>query len=180
MDDYSGIGFCVKTRVLPATFFSYFLIPTVLLWVALILVTAIKCQGFTSFLGVSIFSLALNEVICNIMLIPISNTLPLSIITTALLVTRIVVSIASYEGYFKPFIYKDEQLIVKDLTIKDKIIGFFAHIICVDSYMLYMSKIGSPVMERTLPFAKGIKVFNIINMLIRLTLLVVCAYFFSL
>lgn len=68
---------------------------------------------------------------------------------------------------------------MKDLTHKDKLIGFFAHLICVDSYMLYMSKLGNPVMERSMPFAKGIKVFNIVNMLIRLTLLVVCVYFLS-
>lgn len=86
----------MKVKALPSTFFSYFIIPTVLVWVVLVFITAIKCQGFTSFLGVSIFSLAINEVICNVMLIPLANTLALSIITTALLVIRIVVSIASY------------------------------------------------------------------------------------
>lgn len=166
-------------KTVPDTFYAYFVAPPIILWLVLTFITAIKCHGLTSFLGVSIFSLALTEVFCNGMMIPLADTLALSIIVSSLLVVRIVVSVASYEGYFKSFIYKDDQLIVKELTQKDKIIGFFAHLICVDSYMLYLSKLGAPTLERNMPFARGVKVFNIVNMLIRLALMVVAGYFLS-
>lgn len=45
--------------------------------------------------------------------------------------------------------------------------------------MLYLSKIGSPSHERSMPFARGVKVFNIVNMLVRLALMVVAGYFLS-
>jgi hypothetical protein len=163
----------------PDTFYTYFVAPPILLWLVLTAFTAIKCHGLTSFLGVSIFSLALAEVFCNSMMIPLADSLALSIIVSSLLVVRIVISVASYEGYFKSFIYKDDQLIVKELTHKDKIIGFFAHLICVDSYMLYLSKLGAPTLERSMPFARGVKVFNLVNMLVRLALMVVAGYFLS-
>lgn len=47
------------------------------------------------------------------MMVPLADTLTLSIIVSGLLVIRVVVSVASYEGYFKSFVYKDDQLIVK-------------------------------------------------------------------
>lgn len=179
LENYAGVGSCIRVKVVPDTFYVYFVAPPVILWLVLVFITALKCHGFTSFVGVSIFSLALVELFCNGMIIPLADSLALSVIVTSLLVVRIVVSIASYEGYFKSFVYKDEQLIAKELTRKDKLIGFFAHLICVDSYMLYLSKLGAPTLERSMPFARGVKVFNIVNMLVRLALMVVAGYFLS-
>lgn len=59
LENYKGYGKCIKIRNVPETFFSYFIALPVLLWLALTLITMIKCHGFTSFLGISIFSLSL-------------------------------------------------------------------------------------------------------------------------
>jgi hypothetical protein len=96
MENYAGIGSCTRITSVPDTFFVYFTAPPLVLWLVLIILTAVKCQGLTSFLGVSIFSLALTEVFCNIMLIPLANSLALSIIVSSLLAIRIVVSVGSY------------------------------------------------------------------------------------
>lgn len=45
--------------------------------------------------------------------------------------------------------------------------------------MLYMSKIGLPVMDKTMPFNHGLKVFNIVNMILRLVLAVFAGWLIS-
>lgn len=113
LENYKGFGKCVKIRNVPETFFSYFVATPVLVWLALTLITMVKCHGFTSFLGISIFSLSLVEMLCNIMMIPLTETLLTTIIVSSIIVVRLVISVASYEAYFKAYIYKDEQLLAK-------------------------------------------------------------------
>jgi hypothetical protein len=108
------------------------------------------------------------------------NTLILSVWVSSLIIFKVVLSVVSYEGYFKSYIYKGEQLLVKEITWKDKLISFMGHFINVDSYMFYLSKIGTPCHERVMPFSKGIKIFNIANMIIRSGLILTCGYFLSL
>lgn len=45
--------------------------------------------------------------------------------------------------------------------------------------MLYLSKIGLPVIDKSMPFSHGLKVFNIVNMILRLVLAVFAGWLLS-
>ena len=145
--NYQGIGVCTYKKSLPETFFTYFSAAPAIGYAVLIFFDLVKCNGLTSLAGSSIMSLAVLELFCNVMLIPLSGTLCLTSWLTIIIVFKVVTAIAIYESHFKTLINKQEELIEKPLTRKDKFIMFMAHLIGVDAYQFYFSKVGEPTFK---------------------------------
>lgn len=61
----------------------------------------IKCHGIDTFVSQTIFSFSFIEIVAWILVIPIMNNIATPMIMLSLLVLRVIISIVSYEIFYK-------------------------------------------------------------------------------
>lgn len=88
-------------NVMPPTIMIYFIAPLAGLAVISIIIGAIKRVGADSLLSQSIFSFSMVELFAWVFTVPIMPNIMTSMVLVAFLTLRIIVSIVSYEVFYK-------------------------------------------------------------------------------
>ena len=167
LPDYTGAPTCSYVNVMPATIMIYLLAPIAALALLSLVVAAAKCVGPESLLSQSIFSFSAVELFAWAFTVPIMPSVALAMVLVGFLILRIIISIVSYEVFYKKNMGELSQKLLEEESQKEiegsekkeegssdahlhnwktKLVRLTAHFNGPDSYELLKSRIAEPVL----------------------------------
>lgn len=104
---------------MPATIMIYIVAPFAVLAIVSIIIAAAKCIGAESLLSQTIFSFSFLELFAWALTIPIMTNVMTAMVLVSFLTLRIIISIVSYEVYYKKNLGELSQKLLEEESQKE-------------------------------------------------------------
>jgi hypothetical protein len=104
---------------MPPTIMIYFLAPVALLALAFVIVGAAKCIGAESVLSQTIFSFSMVELFAWAFTVPVMPSVATAMVLLAFFTLRIIISIVSYEVFYKKNMGELSQKLLEEESQKE-------------------------------------------------------------
>lgn len=92
----------------------YILAPFLLLAAASVFIVAVQCKGADTVLSQTVFSFSFVEVIGWGLTVPVAKDVPTAMVLLSFLALRIIISIVSYEIFYKKSLGELSQKLIED------------------------------------------------------------------
>jgi prepilin signal peptidase PulO-like enzyme (type II secretory pathway) len=118
LPDYSHEPNCQYQSSLPPTLMIYILAPIAVLTLLSIVAAAAKCGGADSVLSQTIFSFSFLELLAWVLTVPIMPNVMSSMVLLSFLALRMIISIVSYEVFYRHNLGELSQKLLEEESIK--------------------------------------------------------------